>query len=190
MTKEIAMQIRDMTGDECIALLERSSFGRFACAKDGQPYITPAFFAFEENCLYSFAAEGKKIGWMRENPSVCVEIDDIKNPQSWQSVVVAGKFEELPATPQNKGIRLHAHELLEQRNPLWWEPAFVKRTKTDGSERPLVGIYFRIWIEQVSGRQALPDSASASGTERGEHHSRWWTRILGSGSRKNSWQHD
>jgi nitroimidazol reductase NimA-like FMN-containing flavoprotein (pyridoxamine 5'-phosphate oxidase superfamily) len=116
---------------------------------------------------------------MRDNPLVCVQLDEVENAQNWQSVVVTGRFKELPATPQNREIRLHAHDLLEQRNPLWWEPAFVKKTKTDGSERPLIGTYFRISIEQMSGRQACPDAPRPSGTDMVENNSSWWTRILG-----------
>ena len=174
------MQIRNMTKDECVVLLDRASLGRLACAKEGQPYITPAFFAFEEDCLYSFATQGKKIGWMRDSPLVCVEFDEIKSAQSWQSVVVTGRFEELSAVPENQMARLHAHMLLERARPLWWEPAFVKKTNTDESERPLIGTYFRIWIEHVSGRQALLDSSLASGTDATEGNSKWWTRIWAS----------
>jgi hypothetical protein len=37
----------------------------------------PIYFAYEPDHLNSFAAVGKKIEWMRANPKVCVELDEV-----------------------------------------------------------------------------------------------------------------
>ncbi len=151
------MQVRDMSTDECLHFLQRVNFGRLACSHEGQPYVTPAFFAFEENCLYSFATVGQKIEWMRLNPQVCVAFDEITSPQNWMTVVVMGRFEEFPASAPYQADRLRAHELLQERRPLWWEPAYVK-TRIGDADLAHEGVYFRIGIEQMSGRRGLPDS--------------------------------
>jgi hypothetical protein len=36
--------------------------------------------------LYSFATIGRKVEWMRANPLVCVEVDEIVSRQKWQTV--------------------------------------------------------------------------------------------------------
>ena len=41
------MFISELSGDECIDLLIRANFGRLACAKADQPYITPISFAYK-----------------------------------------------------------------------------------------------------------------------------------------------
>ena len=148
------MLIHDLTRHECIELLASKRLGRLACARDGQPYITPLFFAFETDALYSFSTEGQKIAWMRENPLVCVETDDIETPQKWTSVVVFGRYEELPKTPDYETPRRRAYDLLQQR-PQWWEPGYTK-TVLHGAERPLDLVYFRIGIAQISGHRATP----------------------------------
>ena len=148
------MLIHDLTREECIDLLARKRLGRLACAQEGQPYITPIFFALDSEALYSFSTEGQKIAWMRENPLVCVETDDIETPQKWTSVLVFGRYEELPNTPEFEQPRRHAHALLEQR-PQWWEPGYAK-TVLQGTERPLELVYFRIGIAQISGHRATP----------------------------------
>jgi nitroimidazol reductase NimA-like FMN-containing flavoprotein (pyridoxamine 5'-phosphate oxidase superfamily) len=42
----------------------------------------------EEDCLYGFAFHGQKIDWMRANPNVCVEVDEIVDQYHWTTVLV------------------------------------------------------------------------------------------------------
>jgi nitroimidazol reductase NimA-like FMN-containing flavoprotein (pyridoxamine 5'-phosphate oxidase superfamily) len=117
------MWIEEMPRQACIDLLTRNRLARLACAKDDQPYVTPLFFACHAEALYSFSTVGQKIAWMRANPLVCVEADEVANPQHWMSVVVYGRYEELPDAPGYEAERELAHSLLERR-PIWWEPGF------------------------------------------------------------------
>ena len=57
----------------------RTNLARLACSHAEQPYVVPISFAYdgESNCLFSFSAIGKKVQWMRENPKVCVEVEDV-----------------------------------------------------------------------------------------------------------------
>lgn len=71
------MLIRDMERQACIELLARTRLGRLAYVQQSQPFITPSFFAYEEDHLYGFATMGQKIACMRANPLVCVEVDEI-----------------------------------------------------------------------------------------------------------------
>lgn len=138
----------------CIDLLKRLRFGRLACEHAGQPYVTPFYFAFHDDALYSFSTVGQKIEWMRRNPLVCVEADEITSPQKWVSVIAFGRFEELPADADHEYERRLAHSLLQER-PIWWEPGYAK-TVTGGELRSLDIVYFRIHLRQVTGHQAKP----------------------------------
>jgi hypothetical protein len=149
------MLINDMTRQASIDLLTRTRFGRLACAREGQPYISLMYCAYEDNYIYSFSTLGQKIGWMRVNPSVCVEADELVSPQDWATVVVLGKYEELPDTPRCEGSRKRAYDLL-QRRPVWWEPGYVK-TLLKGKTRPMEFVYFRIHIDQITGHRGAPD---------------------------------
>lgn len=148
------MIIHEMTRDESLKLLTDKRFGRFACAFNGQPYITPLYFARHEDWLYSFSTEGQKLEWMRLNPLVCVQADDIKAPQDWSSVIVFGRYEELPKHPGYEDARQLAFSLLTQRSA-WWQPGYVK-TILHGKERKLEHVYFRISISEISGHRAIP----------------------------------
>ena len=113
------------------------------------------YCAYEDNFIYSFSTLGQKISWMRVNPLVCLEADELVSPQDWATVVVLGKYEELPDTPRCEGSRKRAYDLL-QRRPVWWEPGYVK-TLLNEQTRPMEFVYFRIRIDQISGHRGAPD---------------------------------
>src|ERR1700684_4224530 len=101
---------------------------------------------------------------MRLNPLVCVETDNVVSSEEWVSIIIFGRQEELPDTQEFELARGHAHELLDQK-ATWWEPGYVK-TIIQGAERPLVPVYFRIHIEQITGHQGTPDSAGETDAKR------------------------
>ena len=91
------MRVHELTVAQCKELLGRASLGRLACARDDQPYIVPIFFSFDarETCLYGFSTAGRKIEWMRGNPKVCVEVEEIADKSHWTTVLVTGRYEEI-----------------------------------------------------------------------------------------------
>jgi len=146
------MLIQELTRHASLDLLARTRLGRLACSQGTQPYVVPFYFAYEDGYLYSFTTVGQKIEWMRANPLVCVEADEVVSPQQWVSVVVFGRYEELPNTPEWQVERECAYKLLRQY-ATWWEPGYAK-TILHGAERPLVPIFYRIYVDQITGHRA------------------------------------
>jgi nitroimidazol reductase NimA-like FMN-containing flavoprotein (pyridoxamine 5'-phosphate oxidase superfamily) len=146
------MVIREMTAGECRAMLATTGVMRLACARHNQPYIVPIHVDFDGEFLYGYATCGQKIEWMRENPLVCLESDVLVSHGEWASVVVFGRYEELPPTPRYEGARTIAERLF-QRHPAWWEPASIPLSD-QGRRDPVV---FRIRIARITGRRAAPD---------------------------------
>ncbi len=146
------MLIQELTRQACLDFLSRTHLGRLACAQGNQPYVVPFYFAHHNNYLYSFSTVGQKIEWMRANPLVCVEADEAISPHHWVSVIVFGEYEELRDTPEWHSAREFAHQLLAQY-ALWWEPGYA-RTTLHGAERPLVPVFYRISIVQITGHRA------------------------------------
>lgn len=150
------MFIKELTDAECHLFLSEQRFGRISCALENQPYTVPFHFAFDgEDYLYVFATFGQKIEWMRANPLVCVEVDDIQNQFEWFSLVIFGSYEELPDSPEFAEDRAAAYALLS-RHAMWWQPGFVigSHPKMPMDEKP---IFFRVHIDQITGRQAFPE---------------------------------
>ena len=146
------MIIREMPHDECVALLARNRLAHLACASDGQPYVVPLNFAYDDGCIYAFSTVGRKVDWMRQNARVCVEVDELTSPEQWATVIVLGRFKELVDIPELQGARAHAYRVL---NPYasWWAPAYL-RLPGDREARALDPVYFRIAIDDITGRQA------------------------------------
>jgi nitroimidazol reductase NimA-like FMN-containing flavoprotein (pyridoxamine 5'-phosphate oxidase superfamily) len=153
------MFIHEMSENQCRTALKRASFGRLACAHDNQPYVVPTYFASEGYHLYGCSTLGQKIEWMRANPHVCVEIDELSSHEEWMSVIVFGHYEELPNIPENKVLRARALELL-QRRAMWWEPAYVSASHRD-TPHSATPISYRIHIDRITGHRATPDIVDA-----------------------------
>lgn len=179
------LMVREMTSDECAAFLARTRLARLACAKDGQPYVVPVHVAYYEltmgdACLFGFSMAGQKIEWMRANPLVCLEFDEITNLEQWISVAVFGRFKELAdgaddgwrgptqMTPIEQSSdflteRQLAHRVLESRG-IWWEPATsAALSLSSDSSGQLTSIFYKISIDRMTGRQATPAADAPTG---------------------------
>lgn len=147
------MGIEILSRREIFALVDRARLARLACASQGMPYVVPINYVRDGLYIYSFATFGKKIEWMRSNPKVCVEIDDIANNRRWESVVATGEYEELADTPQGGRDLRHAWSLLQTQTN-WWEPGTV-RSVVSGSLRPLAPIFYRIRLDDITGHRLV-----------------------------------
>jgi nitroimidazol reductase NimA-like FMN-containing flavoprotein (pyridoxamine 5'-phosphate oxidase superfamily) len=146
------MVIHELTPDECRQLLADNTLGRLACARSDQPYITPLFYYFDatDDCLYAFATVGQKIEWMRDNPKVCIEVDQITDQFQWTTVVAFGRYEEL-SEAAGAGPVLERARALFERNPNWWLPGTGRLVSEGERETPVV---YRIRIDRATGRRA------------------------------------
>ena len=113
------MLLEEMTWNQCVNTLAEARLVRLACASENQPYVVPTNLVYHDPFLYGFSTRGQKVEWMRANPRVCVEFDDIQSFDRWTSVVILGQYEELLDSPEWKQERVRAHELL-QRHAVWW----------------------------------------------------------------------
>ena len=149
------MLIQELTRQESLKVLARTHLGRLACARGMQPYIVPIHFAYQDYWLYSFSVLGQKIDWMRTNPLVCVEVDQMRR-EEWTTVVVFGRYEELSDTSKFQSERTLAFNLLQQR-AMWWEHGGAK--KMPAGAPAAVPVFYRIKIEQITGRRAASEPA-------------------------------
>jgi uncharacterized protein len=180
------MIVHELSDEECLRAIAETRFGRLACAFDNQPYVVPIYYAYHRgpdgaSYLYSFTTVGQKVDWMRANPLVCVEWDEVEKYDRWMSVLAFGRYEELMPNPET-GLEQHArlpmratplpdeeelepeirraYELLREHSATWWQPgsaAFACRTHCDPT-RSWTPIYYRIRIDRVSGRRATADA--------------------------------
>jgi nitroimidazol reductase NimA-like FMN-containing flavoprotein (pyridoxamine 5'-phosphate oxidase superfamily) len=145
------MLIHELTPAECADVLKKVELGRLGCARYDQPYVVPIHFSFDakRDCVYAFSMVGQKIRWMRDNPKVCLEVEDIADKTHWVSVLITGRYEEIDQSPEGAEVRKRAEHLFEQRQD-WWLPG---AGRVPSQEHPQVVLY-RIQIDRMSGRRA------------------------------------
>ena len=87
------MIVDGISEKECRDVLARATIGRLGCSLDNQPYVVPVYLAYEPGHFYVFSTLGQKIEWMRANPKVCLEIDEITSPSEWVSILANARIE-------------------------------------------------------------------------------------------------
>ncbi len=200
--------IHEMSRDDCIRVLAGTRLARLGCARENQPYVVPVYLTYDalpggEPCLYGFTTAGQKVEWMRSNPLVCIEVDEVAAHDQWMSVIAFGRYEELPDTsgsddprrpadrfvqigryegtdaPRSDDERVVAHQVLRAQ-AMWWEPACTvgaARAHHDPVEA-FVPIYYRIRVDRVTGHRATPDSRKINLPAAPTRKEGWLTRAL------------
>jgi nitroimidazol reductase NimA-like FMN-containing flavoprotein (pyridoxamine 5'-phosphate oxidase superfamily) len=148
------MLIHELTPTECREILSRTNLAKLACSRADQPYVVPISFSYdsESNCILSFSAIGKKVDWMRENPKVCVEVEDVADRFHWTTIVIFGRYDEIDNSAEHKDIRQRALELFERRAE-WWLPGTAK----SGPHEHHAVVVYRIHVDSMTGRRAARD---------------------------------
>ena len=124
--------IGELTPDQIDHMLHLEVVGRLGCHAGGRAYVVPISYAYDGTAIYAYSFEGLKLRMMRENPTVCFELDRFNPGGNWESVIVQGRFEELSGQEA-----VAAHALLTNRFRQLWMPWLrtPPRAKDEGWER-------------------------------------------------------
>ena len=145
------MLVHKMTDAECRTVVARAQYGRLGCVSGAQPYIVPVaiYLDPDEPFLYGFSTLGQKVRWMRINPRVCVEVEEIASRKAWTTVIVFGRYQEIPRSGPGAAMRRRAAQLLGEQAE-WWLPGAA--SLSSGEEHG-VPVLYRIRIGRMSGRR-------------------------------------
>lgn len=71
------MKKQQMTMNEAEKLLAKALTGRLSMCKDNQPYVVPVCFIYHRGKIFFHSAlKGRKMDFMRANPTVCFQVDE------------------------------------------------------------------------------------------------------------------
>lgn len=134
------------------AFLHSHVVGRIGCHANGITYVVPISYAYDGGFIYCHTREGMKIEIMRKNPSVCFQVDELKDIANWKSVIAQGTFEEL-TDPADREAGLK--KLIDRILPL-----VTSQTMHLSPEWPfppdhingIKGLVFRIRLHNKTGR--------------------------------------
>ncbi len=95
---------RTLTETEARALIEAGKVGHLGCVVDGEPYVVPINYVFENDSIYSHSLPGLKIEAMRAQPRVCLQVEEIESNFKWRSALAFGKFEEIRLPEDRRSV--------------------------------------------------------------------------------------
>jgi hypothetical protein len=142
--------IHALERDECLALLDRHQVGRIAYAFHDRVDIQPIHYLSSQGWLYGRTSEGSKLETIAHNRWVAFEVDEVRGTFDWASVVVRGAFYRLDpdaAAPGEREEAARAAALLG---------SVVPNTLAPGDPAPFRTVLFRIHVDEVTGRRAVP----------------------------------
>lgn len=134
---------RELSRDEIDEFLRGQRIARLGCHANGATYVVPLIYAYGEGAIVAVTTEGRKTAMLRENPRVCVEVDeyDVDGRGSWRSVIAYGRYEELSGDAVEPALAL-----LRER--------FAHTAGRPAEPRPLGPdvVVLRVILDEVSGR--------------------------------------
>jgi uncharacterized protein len=132
---------------EIIEFLERKFIGRIGCHLNGETYIVPVNYVYQNNAVYTHSGEGKKIKMLRANPRVCFQVDEIDHMFKWKSVILWGTFEELTGQERQQAMQGLIQRIMPTTNNPAREPSHAISPEFQDSL-----IVYRINIQEATGR--------------------------------------
>ena len=135
--------MRALHEDEARSLLNFAKVGRLGCVVNGEPYIVPVNFLFDDGAIYIHTLPGRKLEALRAHPRACVQVDEIRDDFNWRSAIAYGDFEEIrvPSDRQSFLSKLLAHF------PLLTP---VESQMVDDANAP-DSVVFRIRVDRITG---------------------------------------
>jgi len=134
---------RTLARDEIDEFLRGQRIARLGCHAGGVTYVVPLVYAYDDDAVVAVTTEGRKTAMLRENPRVCVEVDeyDADGRGGWRSVIAYGTYEELTGEAIEPALTL-----LRER--------FARTSGRAAEPRPLGPevVVLRIRLDEVSGR--------------------------------------
>jgi len=146
----------ELTPAQCENILAGNHYAHLGCLDGDEPHVVPITYAYENGCFYGFTFEGAKIMVLRNNPKMCVQVENIVSEHEWESVMCWGLFEEITENEETQRIKLafaerHGDAILGHEDP----PVTpgVHESHPRSKKKPVV---YRMRPYRVTGRAERP----------------------------------
>jgi nitroimidazol reductase NimA-like FMN-containing flavoprotein (pyridoxamine 5'-phosphate oxidase superfamily) len=137
----------ELSEAECRALLARQGVGRLAFLAGARVDIEPLGYVLRGDWLFMRSAYGVKLEALERHPYVAFEVDEIRGPFDWESVVLHGTIYELPPNGTESDRMTFADAISALRTAM-------PEALTDQDPFPQRSIIYGLRIDTVSGRSA------------------------------------
>lgn len=138
---------RELSREECIALLDRHQVGRLAFTQRERLDIEPIHYVHLDGWLYGRTQPGTKLEVLLHNRWVAFEVDEVNALFDWRSVVVRGGLYLLRAEGSDTERERYAQGVAAVRR-------LIPAAFTPDDPTPERAILFRIHVDELNGRAA------------------------------------
>ena len=145
---------RQLDREESLGILSRNHVGRVAYARQNQVDIEPVHYVYSDGWIYGRTSKGRKMqttgySWW----PVAFEVDELDDLFHWRSVIVHGGFYAIPSRGAD-------WEVEEWKRGVELLRTLIPETFREKDPVPFRTILFRIAVQEVTGREAVPGSAA------------------------------
>ena len=147
--------------NEIEKILQENFVGHLGCHANGLTYVVPISYAYVDGCIWGRTFEGMKMDIIRQNPSVCFQVETIPSMTNWRSIVGWGEFDELTEREEkNKALKI----LLERKTPS--VSGLMTKLAADWPFcnidcDTVHGIFFKIFLIEKTGRFEMNQASYA-----------------------------
>jgi len=162
MEDRAMIEVLQMTDNESKEVLARVGFGHLGCARNDRPYVVPIHFVYDNLKIYIYTTEGMKTDILRDNPQVCLQVEEVVDNGDWRSVIVNGEAKRVT----DRDEREKAIKLIRAVNPTL-TPAISIRWM-DNWVRENIEVVYRIRPTTITGRSTVKVKISAAFAQPGD----------------------
>jgi uncharacterized protein len=141
--------VEEMNSGQIKEVLNRVNYGHLGMSRGTHPYVVPVHFAHDEPYIYIYTTEGKKTEIIRDNPEICLQVEDVKSEKDWQSVIINGEAVQITEPEE----RERALKFILDVNPTL-TPAVSIRWM-DSWVRENIEVVYRILPRMMTGRSTI-----------------------------------
>ena len=140
---------RELSKDECLAVLRRNQYGRLAFTLHDRVDVEPIHYVLDGDWLYMRTSAGTKVSSLRHGPWIAFEVDEVRAPFDWTSVVAKGTVYFVSGAKGAEDPKQYkkALEILRRLMP---------EAMTEQDPTPSRNIILRISLNELHGRASLP----------------------------------
>ena len=116
----------------------------------------PIHYVYDKLKIYIYTTDGKKTDIIRDNPQVCLQVEEVIDNGDWRSVIVNGEAKQVT----DREEREKAVKLIRSVNPTL-TPAISIRWM-DHWVRENIEVVYRIRPDTITGRSSVKVKISAA----------------------------
>lgn len=147
VTNRIKPAFRDLDRHEIEQMLASHHVGRLAFTFRDRVDIEPIHYVYDGEWIFGRTSYGTKLVVLAHHPWVAFEIDEVRGPYDWRSVVAKGTVYFVEPDAAGNAAEVYERAVSAIRR-------VVPTAFTDDDPTPARTVLFRIHIDELQGRAA------------------------------------